>query len=85
MGKDQSNNQPGAQRHAEGGYGEVARKANLERLQTSQDADAEDDVIDRSGEGRHKIHEDRQQHDEADKNSEKNRLARERDRGSSDR
>jgi hypothetical protein len=79
--KDRSNNQPGAQRHPEGGYGEKARKANLERLHTSQNPDPDDDIIERSGEGRHKIHEDRQQHDEADKNSEKNRLARERDSG----
>ena len=31
--------------------------------------------------GRHRLREDRQQHDEADKNSEKNRLARENDWG----
>jgi len=73
--KDHSNDQPGAQRHAEGEYGDAAREANRERLQSSRDD--EDDVINRSGEGRHRIHEDRQQHDEADKNSEKNRLNRE--------
>ena len=77
--KDQTNNQPGAQRHAEGEYGEAARKANQERLQTPPDAD--DDVIARSGEGRHHIYEDRQQHDEADKNAEKNRLAKDRSQG----
>ena len=82
--KDQSNNQPGAQRHPEGGYGDAARKANLDRLHTSQDADADDETVEQPREGRHKIHEDRQQHDEADKNSEKNRLARERDRGNND-
>jgi hypothetical protein len=31
--------------------------------------------------GRHKIHEDRQQHDDADLQSEKNRLAHDRQRG----
>jgi hypothetical protein len=82
--KDQSNNQPGAQRHPEGGYGEAARKANLDRLQTSQDAGDDDDAAEQPRQGRHKIYEDRQQHDEADKNSEKNRLARDRDRADND-
>ena len=82
--KDQSNNQPGAQRPPEGGYGDAARKANLDRLHTSEDGGAEDDAVDQPREGRHKIHEDRQQHDEADKNSEKNRLARDRDRADND-
>ena len=83
--KDQSNNQPGAQRHAEGEYGDVARKANQERLETPRDGDdtddADGDVIARSGEGRHHIYEDRQQHDEADKNAEKNRVARDQSKG----
>ena len=78
--KDQSNNPPGAQRHPEGGYGDAARKANLDRLQMSQDGREDDDAVEQPREGRHRIHEDRQQHDEAEKNSEKNRLARERDR-----
>ena len=80
--KDQSNNQPGAQRHAEGEYGQVARKANQERIETSQDeTDANDDVNAQSGEGRGHLYEDRQQHDEADKNADKNRLARDRSQG----
>ena len=80
--KDQSNNQPGAQRHAEGEYGDVARKANQERLETPRDGDdADGDVIARSGEGRHHIYEDRQQHDDADLNAEKNRVARDQSKG----
>ena len=79
--KDQSSNSPGAQRHPEGGYGDAARKANLDRLQTPQDGGDDDDAaVEQPREGRHRIHEDRQQHDEAEKNSEKNRLAREQDR-----
>ena len=77
--KDDKNNQPGAQTHAEGTYGNAAREANQERLQSPPDPD--DDVIARSDEGRHKIYEDRQQHDEADKNAEKNRLNRDRSKG----
>ena len=77
--KDRKNDQPGAQDHAEGEYGDAARAANQERLETPPDAD--DDVIARSGEGRHRIYEGREQHDEADKNAEKNRLERDVDRG----
>ena len=77
--KDRTNDQPGAQEHAEGEYGDAARVANQERLETP--LDAEDDVIARSSEGRHRIYEGREQHDEADKNAEKNRLARDVDRG----
>jgi len=80
--KDQSNNQPGAQRHAEGEYGDVARKANQERLESPLDAeDSDDDVIARSGEGRHHIYEDRQQHDDADLNAEKNRVSHDQSKG----
>jgi hypothetical protein len=79
---DHSKNQPGAQQHAEGDYGDKARQRNREELQSG--GDNEDDRAPSAApprEGRHKIHEDREQHDEADKNSEKNRLARDRDRG----
>ena len=77
--KDRTNDQKGAQRHAEGEYGDQARERNRERLQerVGDDADAERSTQDRVG--KHRIYEDRQQHDEADKNSEKNRLARDRD------
>jgi hypothetical protein len=81
--KDQSNNQPGAQRHAEGEYGDKARQRNLEQLQSGDEGQAdgsESDTAD-SQLGRHRIHEDRQQHDEADLRSEKNRLAHDRNRG----
>jgi hypothetical protein len=77
--KDRRNDQQGAQEHAEGEYGDQARERNRERLQESV---AETDETDRPSSnrvGKHRLHEDREQHDEADKNSEKNRLARERD------
>ena len=82
--KDRSNDQPGAQRHAEGEYGDRARKRNREQLQEPLEAEQPDgqqtDGSNDSSVGRHRIYEDRQQHDEADKNSEKNRLARDRER-----
>lgn len=75
-------NQPPAQSHPEGGYGDRARDANRERIEGRDDGDA--DAPDTGAnahhprEGGHKIYEDRQQHDEADKNAEKNRLRRDR-------
>jgi hypothetical protein len=81
--KDRTNDQKGAQRHAEGDYGDAAREANQERLQTPPD-ESDESVERQPRQGKHRIHEDRQQHDEADLNSEKNRLARERDRAGED-
>ena len=77
--KDRSNDQQGAQRHAEGEYGDQTRELNRERLQERVDETDETDRPSPSRVGKHRLHEDREQHDEADKNSEKNRLARERD------
>ena len=73
--KDRSNDQQGAQEHAEGEYGDQARERNRERLQERVEAD-ETDRPSSPRVGKHRLHEDREQHDEADKNSEKNRLAR---------
>lgn len=76
--------QRGAQTHAEGEYGEKAREANRDRIQQRGDEISEGDdqpsPDDRRREGGHRIYEDRQQHDEADSRSEKNRLARDRDK-----
>ena len=74
----------GAQTHAEGEYGSKAREANRDRLQhrgdelSETEASAPPDGDHR--EGGHRIYEDRQQHDEADSRSEKNRLARDKDK-----
>jgi hypothetical protein len=78
MGK-RDGRQKGAQQHAEGQHGSKAHKRFIESLQESQVP--ADNVIARSGEGGHRLREDREQHDEADKNSEKNRLNREWKRG----
>ena len=73
--------QPPGQDHPEGGYGDRSRDANRERIQRRGDADDMESNTQPHHEGGHKIYEDRQQHDEADKNSEKNRLRRDRSRG----
>ena len=76
--------QRGAQTHAEGEYGPKARDANRDRLQHSGDelneTEARSPADGDHSEGGHKIYEDRQQHDEADLRSEKNRLAHDKDK-----
>lgn len=68
--------QQGAQTHPEGGHGERTR----ERLREAHDSGMSEPPADEAQPdqrlGKHRLHEDREQHDEADKNSEKNRLAR---------
>lgn len=75
--RENEGDQQGAQIHAEGQYGDRAREANLERIhdgESQADGDAENQSESSiPSEGRHRLSEDRQQHDEADKNSEKNR------------
>ena len=73
----------GPQKHAEGEYGAKARDANRDRLQhrddESNDTDASAPTHGDHQEGGHRIYEDRQQHDEADLRSEKNRLGHDKD------
>ena len=86
MAKPTRNNQPGAQDRPDDQHGDEAHSAfleNLHRKQTdveqteaSPDAQKDADVYGRPIEGRHRLHEDREQHDEAEKNSESNRLRR---------
>ena len=79
MGK-RDGHQKGAQRHAEGQHGKKAHARFIEQLQEGRPPAA----AERSGDGKqggHRLNEDRQQHDEGDKNSEKNRLNRDRKRG----
>jgi len=75
--REHEGDQRGAQSHAEGEYGDVAREANRDRVHHSErQADgAGDDASEPppTADGRHRLSEDRQQHDEADKNAEKNR------------
>ena len=78
--KDRTNDQQGAQQHAEGEYGDRARERNQEQLQERlADVDETDAPTPRAG--KHRMYEGREQHDEADKNREKNRLEHDRDLG----
>jgi hypothetical protein len=74
--------QPGPQKHAEGAHGEKTHRRLIEQLQSGerQPKRTEGAWI----EGRHRLHEDRQQHDEAEKNGEKNRAVKEIVRGDRD-
>ena len=74
-------NQQGAQDdHAEGQHGQKTHEKFLENLHRRLDPE-DDTVIARDMTGRHRLHEDRQQHDEAEKNSELGREQREQQRG----
>ena len=73
-------NQKGPQAHPQGGHGDKTHSKIVEQLHTNTHAKPNDGP-NRSSEGRHKLHEDRQQHDEADKNSEKDRLRHDRSKG----
>ncbi len=79
MGK-RNGRQKGAQTHAEGQHGAKAHAHFLESLHEGSEPTAQE-MRTTSAEGAHRLQEDRQQHDEADKNSEKNRLNRDRKRG----
>jgi hypothetical protein len=71
--------QPGPQQHAEGMHGERTHSRFLEQLHegSSQPKATEGTDI----EGRHRLHQDREQHDEAEKNAEKVEAMREIQRG----
>ena len=87
----------GKKQNAEGMHGDVTHKAIQEQLKhglpepvdpdlRTGEAGAEQDTTPLKAhtplpDGKHRLREDRQQHDEADKNSEKNRLAKENDWG----
>lgn len=73
MGKSRGK-QKGAQQHAEGQHGEKTHRAHIEQLQSGPEREAQGPDNDHAAEGKHRLFEQREQHDEADKNSEKNRL-----------
>lgn len=86
MGK-RDGRQKGAQTHADGQHG---RKAHSHFLRQLHDGREERDGKRAGGEGqevegRHRLHEHRDQHDEAEFNSERNRARVEVDRGAMDR
>ena len=83
----------GKKQNAEGMHGDLTHAAIQEQLKHGLPEPADPELRASGGtdesaplkahvphpDGRHRLFEDRQQHDEADKNSEKNRLARETD------
>jgi hypothetical protein len=75
--------QKGAQTHAEGQHGKKAHSRFIESLHEGRAPEGQE-LPAESQEGRHRLREDREQHDEADKNSEKNRLNLEWKRGRMD-
>ena len=84
--REEKGRQKGAQSHAEGQHGDATHRRNIEQLQdSSQQELLEEDVTRRraggTNPGGHRLGEDREQHDEAEKNSERNRLAIEQERG----
>jgi hypothetical protein len=79
MGK-RDGRQKGAQTHAEGQHGKKAHSRFIESLHEGRPP-SERELRTESTAGARRLAEDREQHDEADKNSEKNRLARDWKRG----
>lgn len=82
---DERGKQKGAQTHPDGSHGDRTHQAKQQEINANgartgdEAAETAHEVATRAG--KHKIHEDRQQHDEADKNSQKNRLRHDRDLG----
>jgi hypothetical protein len=81
--------QPGPQAHAEGDHGDKTRRAIIEQLQSGPHEEPEEQRVDEQHRmaayaGKRRLVEDRQQHDEAEKNSERERLFKEHERGRDD-
>ena len=77
-----SGRQQGAQRNAEGQHGDKTHRRFIEQLHEGTRAPKMTDEA--PVEGNHRLHQDREQHDEAEKNSEKVEAMREIDRGKVD-
>lgn len=71
---------PAGTDHAEGAHGDKTHEAYIERLQSGKESDVEPggssevDVFGRPKPGRHRLDEDREQHDLAERNSEHTKL-----------
>jgi hypothetical protein len=85
MGK-KDGRQKGPQQHAEGQHGGKTHAKLVEQLQAGSRRGeyVPNELEGHPSVGRHRLAEDRQQHDEAEKNSEKNRLLRELDKANLD-
>ena len=78
--KKLENSQKGPQQHAEGQHGSKTHRKFIENLHRKLDP-ADDTVIASDTTGRHRLFENREQHDEAELNSELNRERVEQQRG----
>jgi hypothetical protein len=82
-------NQKGAQQHPQGGHGDRTHAKIVEQLNSGRpDADDQAKPVNATGKpaavnakGKSHLYEDRQQHDEADKNSDKDRIRHDREKG----
>lgn len=85
--KNKDGIQKGPQDHAEGGHGAKTRSKIIEQLHSGNGAVQRNRNGDRNGvhSGAHRLVEDRQQHDDGEKKSEKTRLNRDVERGKADR
>lgn len=81
--RDRAGAQQGAQRHAEGQHGDKTHSRMLEELHSGAPGTPRGDEAAEAAPraGGHRLYEDREQHDEADKNSDKNRAEVEVERG----
>ncbi|MDB4915391.1 MAG: hypothetical protein JWM95_3035 [Gemmatimonadetes bacterium] len=73
--KDDRGRVQGAQEHAEGQHGDKTRSRIMEQLNQSA-PDESDNIIASHRDGQHRLSENREQHDEAEQNSERNRQDR---------
>jgi hypothetical protein len=71
---DERGNQKGAQRHAEGQQGPKTTRRQIEQWKSGPSGETKRQDAQHPTDGRHRLFERREQHDEADLNSEKNRL-----------
>lgn len=81
--------QQGPQDHAEGDHGEKTRRHIMEQLQSRPREEPAEQVVEKKRTraayaGKRRLVEDRQQHDEAEKNSERERLFKDVERGRAD-
>jgi hypothetical protein len=80
--KSNDGRQQGAQQHAEGQQGEKTHRAFQDGLQGSEESEGNDrgantrdvDAYGQPHPGKHRLEEDRQQHDPAEKNSEASKI-----------
>lgn len=87
-GANERDGKRGSQEHGEGQHGSKTHKAFVDQLHagaSDREREEKESLNEPRGsqdnpEGKHRIFEGREQHDEADKNSEKNRLVKEIDR-----